>query len=366
MIEPQANTGNGNGHATCRENRGWRQRREPGLRRGALLPVPRDPASVDPAVARYFQGLDRPPREPAAALPADRSCAASSPAASVRAAEGNAAAAVGRRPSACSASSRPTASSATCRRISTRWACSSARARRGSRTRPRRGGPRHSCSTENVAGPDRTTLRDLVDLLRETYTPPDRRRARAPPRHRAARLAAEPHGAHAQPPRASRDERRAPARAGHRRRGLRAIPPEQVPRRQALLAGGRREPDPAARAASIERAARSNVVEIVIGMAHRGRLNVLANVLEKPASQIFAEFQDKQDPRRRGRRRRREVPPRLLDRSRVRRRRRRQASTCRSRSTRATSSGSTPSCRAACAPSRTASATAGARAACRC
>ena len=31
----------------------------------------------------------------------------------------------------------------------------------------------------------------------------------------------------------------------------------------------------------IERAARSNVVEIVIGMAHRGRLNVLANVLQE-------------------------------------------------------------------------------------
>src|SRR5204863_10031181 len=45
----------------------------------------------------------------------------------------------------------------------------------------------------------------------------------------------------------------------------------------------------------IERAAGSNVVEIVIGMAHRGRLNVLANVLQKPASEIFAEFQDKVD-----------------------------------------------------------------------
>ena len=50
----------------------------------------------------------------------------------------------------------------------------------------------------------------------------------------------------------------------------------------------------------IERAARSNVVEIVIGMAHRGRLNVLANVLQKPASEIFAEFQDKVDAERSG------------------------------------------------------------------
>ena len=65
----------------------------------------------------------------------------------------------------------------------------------------------------------------------------------------------------------------------------------------------------------IERAARSSVVEIVIGMAHRGRLNVLANVLHKPASEIFAEFQDKVDPNDPGSERRREVPPRLLDRS---------------------------------------------------
>ncbi len=43
---------------------------------------------------------------------------------------------------------------------------------------------------------------------------------------------------------------------------------------------------------AIEKAGEHGVKEIVIGMAHRGRLNVLANILEKPADQIFREFED--------------------------------------------------------------------------
>ena len=43
---------------------------------------------------------------------------------------------------------------------------------------------------------------------------------------------------------------------------------------------------------AIEKAGLYNVEEIVIGMAHRGRLNVLANVMGKPVSQIFREFED--------------------------------------------------------------------------
>jgi len=39
-------------------------------------------------------------------------------------------------------------------------------------------------------------------------------------------------------------------------------------------------------------AAERGVKETVIGMAHRGRLNVLTNILEKPAGRIIAEFED--------------------------------------------------------------------------
>ncbi|MEI6235690.1 MAG: 2-oxoglutarate dehydrogenase E1 component [Planctomycetota bacterium] len=44
---------------------------------------------------------------------------------------------------------------------------------------------------------------------------------------------------------------------------------------------------------TIERAGENGVNQIVIGMAHRGRLNVLANIMGKNARQIFREFEDK-------------------------------------------------------------------------
>ncbi|HET6602763.1 MAG TPA: 2-oxoglutarate dehydrogenase E1 component [Xanthomonadaceae bacterium] len=45
----------------------------------------------------------------------------------------------------------------------------------------------------------------------------------------------------------------------------------------------------------VERAGRDGVREIVIGMAHRGRLNLLVNTLGKPAQQMFAEFEGKHE-----------------------------------------------------------------------
>jgi len=43
--------------------------------------------------------------------------------------------------------------------------------------------------------------------------------------------------------------------------------------------------------ALVEESARLEVAEMVLGMAHRGRINVLAHVLEKPYEMIFAEFE---------------------------------------------------------------------------
>ena len=43
---------------------------------------------------------------------------------------------------------------------------------------------------------------------------------------------------------------------------------------------------------AIEEAARHGVKQIVMGMAHRGRLNVLANIMGKSPHQIFKEFED--------------------------------------------------------------------------
>ena len=48
--------------------------------------------------------------------------------------------------------------------------------------------------------------------------------------------------------------------------------------------------------AAIDQAAEHGLAEVVIGMPHRGRLNVLANIVGKPYSQIFREFEGNLNP----------------------------------------------------------------------
>jgi len=149
-------------------------------------------------------------------------------------------------------------------------------------------------SSENVAGPDRTTLRELVGLLRETYC-----------RKIGVQLA-HLHDIELRNWLQNRMESTRNRLAMTREERLRVFQQvigaevfEQFLQNKFL--GSKRFSLEGSESLIpllerlIERAARSSVTEVVIGMAHRGRLNVLANVLKKPASQIFAEFQDKLD-----------------------------------------------------------------------
>ena len=67
-------------------------------------------------------------------------------------------------------------------------------------------------------------------------------------------------------------------------------------RAQAIFARRRRSRRSRILDEMLERAANTNVHEAVIGMAHRGRLNVLANIVGKSMVQVFSEFEGNVDP----------------------------------------------------------------------
>jgi 2-oxoglutarate dehydrogenase E1 component len=263
----------------------------------------RDPASVDPAWRAYFQSLDGTARDRGAAAQIPPTAFARSifaPAPAPKIADGN-----------------PTASRTSVRLLSERVQRLVEAYRElghlSSNLDPlglvkRQGVPLrlqdHGLadedldlvfSSENVAGPDRTTLRDLVELLRETYT-----------RQIGVELA-HLHDIELRgwlQNRMERTRNRLALSRVDRMRLLDQVIGAEVFEQflQNKFLGAKRFSMEGAESLVpllerlIERAARSGVVEIVIGMAHRGRLNVLANVLKKPAAQIFAEFLDKQDP----------------------------------------------------------------------
>jgi 2-oxoglutarate dehydrogenase E1 component len=148
-------------------------------------------------------------------------------------------------------------------------------------------------SSENVAGPDRTTLADLIALLRETYC-----------RHIGVELA-HLHDVELRTwllHRMESTRNRLDLSTPERRRLLEKVIDAEVfeqflhtkflGKKRFSLEGGESVIPLVDRI--VERAAKQGVSQIVIGMAHRGRLNVLANVMEKPPAEIFAEFIDKE------------------------------------------------------------------------
>ena len=80
------------------------------------------------------------------------------------------------------------------------------------------------------------------------------------------------------------------------RRRLRADHPLPLHRNQALLAGRQHRADPAARRdPELPPPSRARE-QAVLAMSHRGRLNVIINIVNRPAAEIFAGFEDV-DPR---------------------------------------------------------------------
>ena len=83
--------------------------------------------------------------------------------------------------------------------------------------------------------------------------------------------------------------------AGARRR-LRADHSLALHRHQALLAGRQHRADSAAGRDSRTPRSEYGAEQAVLAMSHRGRLNVIINIVSRPAAEIFAGFEDV-DPR---------------------------------------------------------------------
>ncbi len=139
-------------------------------------------------------------------------------------------------------------------------------------------GPSHAARDSGNAAPD---------LLRQ-----DRLRVHEHPGAGAETLAAAAHGAGSQQLAArSKEVRLRMLRDLVNSRRVRALSALALRRPEALRARRRGNRALPSWKRSCERAADHNVHEIVIGMAHRGRLNMLANALGNDVKQIFSEFE---------------------------------------------------------------------------
>ena len=151
-----------------------------------------------------------------------------------------------------------------------------------------------SFPTGGFGGEDQMLLRDILARLRDTYTrtigleymhiqDPEQRRW-------VQRLMEQPYAAPS-----PEEQRHILSTLNHAEAFEEFLQTKYVGQKRFSLEGG--ESLIPLLDAVLDRAARDGVHEVTIGMAHRGRLNVLANIAGKSYAQIFSEFEGNQDPR---------------------------------------------------------------------
>ena len=139
-------------------------------------------------------------------------------------------------------------------------------------------------------GLEKATVREIVEILQAQLLRPCRPRIYAHLRRRGAALPPGPAGRpRGRDPLHPRGQAGDPPQ-GHPWRAMGEVPRPQICRHQALRPRRRRSHDPGARGGDQIWRRSSACARSCIGMSHRGRLNVLANVMAKPYRAIFSEF----------------------------------------------------------------------------